>query len=220
MSTVAGRLAVAAMSVVVAAGCDSSGGSASTGNNRRICAGTHQPPPAPSLTFAAEGHPRNTWSLPVGTDGVTVRFAITQRPDTSVATVRFVIAPANGRHPGGEVRRFAPVGENWPPGEHSAAVTWDGKDDDGKPVAPGQYRLFADAITTTTRDVECADGSGKGIERFSDTYEAAGIGRFSIGRTAAPCPNQRDFNDPRLTRAAVDVSALPSAIMDHTSQAS
>lgn len=222
------RLAASAFSIAVLAGCGATGASetqiasgrtASTsdspGSGERICAGTRQPAPAPSLTFAAVGHPGNAWSLPVDADGVTVRFRIIQRPSTTVTSMRFVIAPANAPHPGSEIRRFAPVGENWTPGEHAAVLTWDGKDGDGRPVAPGLYRLFSEAITTTTRDVKCADGSGRGIEKFSGTHEGAGLGLFRVGRIPARrCPTERDVNDPRLERAAEDVRALPASVTD------
>jgi hypothetical protein len=83
------------------------------------------------------------------------------------------------------------VGKDWTPGDHTAAVTWDGKNDLGRPFPPGQYRLFAKAITTTTRDVACADGSGSGIKKFSGTHEAAGLRRFRIGPVpAGSCPRQ------------------------------
>jgi hypothetical protein len=139
------------------------------------------PAPFPSLSFIAEGHAGNEWTIPVGTDEVTVRFTITQRPDTEVARMWFVIAPENAPDPGSEIRTFPLVGEDWTPGEHKATVTWDGRNDDGKPVAPGHYHLYGEATTTTTIDVTCADGSGTGVEKHTGN-EGAGLGSFSVSK--------------------------------------
>src|SRR5438270_1732726 len=66
------------------------------------------PPPAPSLTISAQHHAGNEWVLPLGRNGVTVRFAVTQRAGVQVQKLWFEVAPANAPYPGSAVRRFAP----------------------------------------------------------------------------------------------------------------
>jgi hypothetical protein len=145
------------------------------------------PPPPAAITFVARGHSGNEWTIPLDLNGVTVRFTITQRPRTEVVSVQFAIVPEGGpwgSQAGGAVsgaiRTFAPVGENWAPGEHTATAAWDGRDDHGNPVALGRYRLVAVAITNADRDVQCGDGSGRGIEKFAGTRAGGGLGLFSV----------------------------------------
>jgi hypothetical protein len=129
-------------------------------------------PPIAVLQFAAAGHAGNEWVLPVGTGGVTVRFLVTQRPGTKVEPVWFEIAPANAPYPGSEVRRFPPIGPAWFPGRHDASITWDGRDDNGRPLARGRYHLFANADTTDTTHDPCHGGSA--------SHEAYGLGYFEV----------------------------------------
>lgn len=119
------------------------------------------------------------------------RLAMSTRigPSTEVVSVRFAIVPEDGPWGSqagegvtGAVRTFAPVGENWAPGEHAATATWDGRDDHGRPVASGRYRLVAVAITNGDRDVRCRDGSGRGIEKFAGTWEGGGLGLIEVDR--------------------------------------
>jgi hypothetical protein len=181
MRTRSRYLAVSALAVVALAGCDDSH-AASVARPDHVCAGTHGPPPSPSLTFTAEGHPGNTWTLPVRRGGARVRFAISQREGTKVASLHFALAPVDARYPGGEVRNFPRAGADWAPGEHIGTVTWDGRNDKGRPVAPGRYRLYATAIMNTSRAVTCADGTGKGIEVHTGTQEGSGLGLFRVAR--------------------------------------
>lgn len=59
-------------------------------------------------------------------------------------------------------------------------MTWDGRDDAGRAVAPGRYRLFGEATATTTRAVTCVDGSGRGVEKHSGGHEGYGLGLFRV----------------------------------------
>lgn len=147
------------------------------------------PPPPAAMTFVAHGHSGNEWTIPLTTNDVTVRFTITQRPRTEVVSMRFAIVPEDGPWGSqadggvkGAIRTFAPAGENWAPGEHAATATWDGRDDRGKPVGPGRYRLVVVAITNGDRDVRCGDGSGRGIEKFAGTSEGGGLGLIEVAR--------------------------------------
>jgi flagellar hook assembly protein FlgD len=81
----------------------------------------------------------------------------------------------------GVIRTFPDAGEDWAPGEHTATVTWDGRDDDGVRVAPGGYRLVGNAITNSSREVLCNDGSGPGVEVSTGSLEGAGLGSFRVG---------------------------------------
>lgn len=190
-------LAVGVLAAVALTGCrasSTSGPTTQAGTDTGVSAGPSPSPehtcdpkplpyplPPPSLRYAAVGHAGNEWAIPVAAGGATVRFTITQRPDTDVARMWFVIAPENAPYPGSETRTFPPVDEDWTPGAHKATVTWDGRNDDGTRVAPGRYHLYGEATTTTTLNVICADGSGAGIEKHTGN-EIAGLGSFLVGK--------------------------------------
>jgi hypothetical protein len=132
------------------------------------------PPPPPALAYDIAGHDGNLWQEPVGPDGISLRIRITQRANTRVIEANFDVAPLSGVYPGGSIRRI-PAHEQWGPGVHEVEVRWDGRDEAGRLVAAGCYRLYGAATTSTDRAVMCADGSGRGVERM-DASEAAGLG--------------------------------------------
>jgi hypothetical protein len=149
----------------------------------RVCSSVKPlpyPGPPPTLSFEASDHPGNEWVLPVTAGRVTVRFTVVQRADTQVSRIRFVIAPEKGPYPGSEVRRLPLVGHDWAPGTHQVIMSWDGRDDAGHMVAPGLYHAYADAQTTSSEHVTCADGSS-GIERLTGN-EGAGLGLLRVTR--------------------------------------
>jgi hypothetical protein len=177
---------------VVLAGCDGIRGevSVAAGAGARVAPATGAPtaqhvcvpqplpyaPPAAALSFTALDHPGNEWTLPVRGRGISVRFTITQRPDTEVSRVRFVIQPENKPFPGNATRTIRVSGEHWGPGDHQRTVTWDGTDDRGRPVPAGTYHLYAEATSTVSLPVTCR-GSGKGIQRITGS-EGYGLGLF------------------------------------------
>lgn len=143
------------------------------------CVGTKSPPPAPAATFAVVGQSGSSWQLPVGPEGVVIEVSVTQRAGTEVHEVRFEIAPDDAPDRALVVRRIA-VEEALGLGTHRVRVRWDGLDDDGRRVAPGAYRLDAATRETTQRAVECADGSGRGVERFRDTATSSRLGTLIV----------------------------------------
>lgn len=145
----------------------------------RECVGTKSPPPPPAATFEVVGQSGNEWQLPVGPEGVTVAIRATQRPETEVHGLRFEIAPIDSPWPGSAIRQI-PVETPLTVGANDLSVRWDGRDQDGRRVSPGLYRFYASLTQTTYREVTCADGSGRGVERFPDSAVSAGLGTLVV----------------------------------------
>ena len=145
----------------------------------RECVGTKAPPPPPAVTFEVVGRPGNEWQLLVGPEGVTVAIRAMQRPDTEVHGLFFEIAPIDAPWPGSAIRRI-PVETPLTVGANDVTVRWDGRDEDGRRVSPGLYRFYATLTQTTYREVTCADGSGRGIERSPNSAVSAGLGTFVV----------------------------------------
>ena len=148
-------------------------------NRDRECVGTKAPPPPPAVTFEVVGRPGNEWQLTVGPEGVTVAIRAMQRPDTEVHGLLFEIAPIDAPWPGSAIRGI-PVETPLSVGANDLTVRWDGRDEDGRRVSPGLYRFYATLTQTTYREVNCADGSGRGIERSPNSAVSAGLGTFVV----------------------------------------
>jgi hypothetical protein len=175
-----GRIQVGAIvlslgAALVAGGCDRSTRARSAERSSvHFCAGGKTDPPPLALAYEVVGRRGNEWQEPVGPDGVSLQVRITQRSNTVASQVNFDIAPVSAVYPGGSIRRIS-VGEHWEPGVHDVELRWDGHDESGRRVAPGSYRLYGAARTSLDREVTCADGSGRGVERMHAS-EAAGLG--------------------------------------------
>jgi hypothetical protein len=114
--------------------------------------------------------------LPVDGDGISLTIRATQRRDTEVETLQFVIAPRVGdesaiRHIATDVALFVGVNE--------LEFHWDGRDDARQRAAPGTYRLSAAARTSSSRELRCRDGTTV-VERFEDSLEGYGLGLFDV----------------------------------------
>jgi hypothetical protein len=128
----------------------------------------------------SDGHPRNDWTLPLGSHGVQVPVTVTEIPGTQIGRIWFVIARAKYPFPGAEIRTLPTAAENWGPGEHTTTAFWDGKDDHGRTVKPGTYQLRAAAtVTTTNHVVICTDGT-RGVEKLSGSGEIAALGSIVV----------------------------------------
>ena len=143
-----------------------------------LCDGGMGPPPARSFAVTVLGHAGNDWQLHVG-QGVALRMQVVVRPEASVTTFGWDIAAAGASYPGPTAWSVV-VAHGWRPGTHDAALRWSGRNDSGHQVAPGVYRLYANATTNNDRSVACRDGSGQGVERHIGSREGGGLGLLLV----------------------------------------
>ncbi|HEX3826433.1 MAG TPA: hypothetical protein VHV82_04090 [Sporichthyaceae bacterium] len=138
------------------------------------------------MNFNSGGSGRNSWKLSVGARAASARVTVSERPRILVSRIWFVIARAKAAMPGGEVRIYPTAGANWGPGEYTATVTRDGKDDHRRAVKPGRYQLRVAVTDTTTHHVvTCTDGT-RGVERLSGSGGTAGLGNFTLDQQTSP----------------------------------
>jgi hypothetical protein len=143
-----------------------------------FCVGGRSPGPPAAMTVTTRGHPGNEWHIVVGSKGLLLQVAVTQRPDTFVRSATFQVRTPDWDH----VVKHFPVHQNWKPGLHDVRIEWDGRDDAGQPLAPGVYSFTLGARVDSQKRVSCADGSGEGTERNEGGSEGYGLGKFLIQR--------------------------------------
>jgi flagellar hook assembly protein FlgD len=98
---------------------------------------------------------------------------VTQAARSKVQEASFDLAPSTAPWPGTSIRHV-PVRQPLLPGVHVVGFRWDGRDDHGRRVAPGDYRLYGSEKVDQERDVVCSDGS-PGVEGVTGASEGSTV---------------------------------------------
>lgn len=141
------------------------------------------PPPASAQVTA--GPAGNEWVTTVGTGQDTVVDALVDVLEAAhIEQLRFEIQPAGvpgpvigpSDPPGPPVVWWTVAGEALGPGSYDLAVSWDGTDQAGNPVAPGKYHLFAAVDARSVGEGQEPCGPEAGVL----SSERSGLGYFEV----------------------------------------